>query len=441
MEHKAEKEAEDSLQNTSADRKEASVSTFQEVLSASDLSSARGRISRETRSQSFQGEGQALENILTRQLSNQLDKLELFPRDNERVSVIVPNTPSRSPRTSTPSSSPPPPTLPPRVNQNLGPITLPRNRSLSPSSHSDISSIHGDVFSDPGNLESSTRISAAFAAPGTPLQVPAIVVVGTMEAAEKEIQQKDRRLHFKMRSFDPSMLDEGNVHRCDNKMQELELLTEDLAMSIEDLCLDHAATLGTEKVKELEARKILVESEVRHYQKLMNAKVVEIRENVSTNSIQDGSSYQSESLQLKKKKNDIAQKTLEIMDRDKNDRLSETQREIDLKKAAALAKAANKCQSIFDDCDELSSKINEVEDWEKESNLAISRAMNEIKVWREDLKKIVELRRSLDDIVASYDLSDGNIQHLEAGILVDRVSDDVREAIDAIKKEDDSREL
>ena len=53
---------------------------------------------------------------------------------------------------------------------------------------------------------------------------------------------------------------------------------------MEDLCLDHAATLGTEKVKELEARKILVESEVRHYQKLMNAKVVEIRENVSTNS-------------------------------------------------------------------------------------------------------------------------------------------------------------
>ena len=129
------------------------------------------------------------------------------------------------------------------------------------------------------------------------------------------------------------------------------------------------------------------------------------------------------------------------MDRDKNDRLSETQREIDLKKAAAIAKAANKCQSIFDDCDELSSKINEVEDWEKESNLAISRAMNEIKVWREDLKKIVELRRALDDIVASYDLSDDNIQHLEAGILVDRVSGDVREAIDAIKKEDDSREL
>ena len=167
MEHKTEKKAEDSLQNTSAVRKEASVSTFKEVLSASDLSSARGRISRETRSQSFQGEGQALENILTRQLSNQLDNLELIPRDNERVSVIVPNTPSRSPGTSTPSTSPPPPALPPRVNQNLGPITLPRNHSQSPSSCSDLSSIHGDVFLEPGSLES-PRISPALAARGTP---------------------------------------------------------------------------------------------------------------------------------------------------------------------------------------------------------------------------------------------------------------------------------
>ena len=47
----------------------------------------------------------------------------------------------------------------------------------------------------------------------------------------------------------------------------------------------------------------------------------------------------------------------------------------------------------------------------------------------------------MDDIVASYDISDENIQHLGAGILVDKVSSEVRETIDAIMKEDDSREL
>ena len=362
-------------------------------MSASDLSSARGRISRETRSQSFQGEGQALETILTRQLSNQLNNLELIPRNKERVSVIVPNTPSRSPRTSTPSGSPPAPTKLPRAHQYLGPITLPRNRSLSPSSGSDISSIHGEVFTDEVNNEN-LRISPALAAPGTPLKAPAIVVIGTMEAAAREIHLKDKKLHYKMRSFDPSMLDEGNVSRYDGKMEEFELMAEDLAMSIESLCLDHAATLGKEKVEELQSRMIFVEKEVRDYQKLMSEKVVQVRRNIQSNSTQDGSTFQSESLQLMKKKNEIAQKAVEVMDRDKNERLSETQRELESKKNAALAKAVNKCQSIFDDCDELSSKVCEVEDWEKESNLAISRAMNEIKVWREELRKIVELRRS-----------------------------------------------
>ena len=126
---------------------------------------------------------------------------------------------------------------------------MPSNRSLSPSSGSDLSSIHGEVFTDEVS-NGSFRISPALAAPGTPLKAPAIVVIGTMEAAEKEIQKKDRKLHYKMRSFDPSILDEGNVDRYNGKMQEFESMAEDLAMSIEDLCLDHAATLGTVKVKE-----------------------------------------------------------------------------------------------------------------------------------------------------------------------------------------------
>ena len=120
-----------------------------------------------------------------------------------------------------------------------------------------------------------------------------------------------------MRSFDPSMLDEGNVNRYDGKMEEFELMAEDLAMSIESLCLDHAATLGKEKVEELQSRMIFVEKEVRDYQKLMSEKVVQVRRNIQSNSTQDGSTFQSESLQLMKKKNEIAQKAVEVMDKDK----------------------------------------------------------------------------------------------------------------------------
>ena len=157
------------------------------------------------------------------------------------------------------------------------------------------------------------------AAPDTPLKASAIVVIDTMEAAEKEIHQRDRKLHIKMRLYNPSMVNEVNLDDYKGRMKEFESIAEDLALSIEDLCLDHAATLGTNKVKELESRRIFVENEVRNYQKLMDEKVLQVRKNVHANLIQGESTFQSESLQLMKKKNEIAQKAVEVMDRDKSD--------------------------------------------------------------------------------------------------------------------------
>ena len=138
-----------------------------------------------------------------------------------------------------------------------------------------------------------------------------------MEAAEKEIRQKDRKLHFEMRSYNLSMVNELNLDDHKGRMKEFESMVEDLALSIEELCLDHAATLGKEKVEELQSRMIFVEKEVRDYQKLMSEKVVQVRRNIQSNSTQDGSTFQSESLQLMKKKNEIAQKAVEVMDKDK----------------------------------------------------------------------------------------------------------------------------
>ena len=88
------------------------------------------------------------------------------------------------------------------------------------------------------------------AAPVTPLQVPAIVVVGNIKAAEKEIRKKDMELHYTMRSFDPFMINEANLNRYDEKMQEFEVMAKDLALSMEYLCLGHAA-LVQQKLKNL----------------------------------------------------------------------------------------------------------------------------------------------------------------------------------------------
>ena len=87
-------------------------------------------------------------------------------------------------------------------------------------------------------------------------------------------------------------------------------------------------------------------------------------------------------------------------------------------------------------------KVSKVEDWEEESNLDISRAIRDSKVWKDDLKKIVEIQRSLEDIVATHELTeDDDFQFSEANALVNRVASEVREAINAIQGQDDAREL
>ena len=152
-----------------------SGSSFQELLTVSDLSSARGRISRESRSQRVQSEGQSPETLLTHQLSVKLDKLELIPRDQERASVIA-RTPSRSPITSTPSTSPIAPPLPPKTCQSLGPIILPGSRSHSPTC-SDLSSISKPQFL-------SQTASGVL-----------ICITETMEAIERECWLKKNKLY------------------------------------------------------------------------------------------------------------------------------------------------------------------------------------------------------------------------------------------------------
>ena len=83
------KEAETLRSNSS---NSSSADVFEEILSASKLASALGRIRRETRSQVSQSEGQTSEAVLThkdsipvltRQLSNKLDRLDLFSKDNK----------------------------------------------------------------------------------------------------------------------------------------------------------------------------------------------------------------------------------------------------------------------------------------------------------------------------------------------------------------------
>ena len=62
--------------------------------------------------------------------------------------------------------------------------------------------------------------------------------------------------------------------------------------------------------------------------------------------------------------------------------LSETMRETEAKRLTAVAKAKAKYSAILDDIKDLEEKVTEVEDWSKESELSIGRAMRNVKIWK-----------------------------------------------------------
>ena len=436
-----------SLRSNALSSSSSGGSSFRELLSASELSSACGRICRENRSQISQSGGQTSDVILTRQLSTKLDKLDLIPREQDRVSVIA-RTPSRSPQTSTPSNSPQPPPVPPRTCQSLGPIVPPRSRSHSPSC-SDISSINGDPFSDGENsgIERSVIVrpppkvkQTPSLGQETPFRIPLIQTTRTMEASERDVKRKYNQIEFRMRTFVSESLTEGHLQTFDAKMDGFEALLEDFVLSVEDLCFDYKTEMGPVKEKYWTDLVVTTESKARTYRSSMMKKVSEVRTNHGTRENSAEERYQDQSLQLKRQELQIQERALAVKEKESADKLSETLREAGTKKSAAMTKAKNKCDAIFEDCDLLSDKIA-LGDMKEASDLVIGRAMRDSKVWKEELDKVIDMKRSFEDIVAVNELSEEDTRLYEVTILLDRLTDEVREAIDTVKGEDDSREL
>ena len=114
----------------------------------------------------------------------------------------------------------------------------------------------------------------------------------------------------------------------------------------------------------------------------------------------DPNTFQAEQLRFMRQHNEILEKSQQEIENEKADKLSESVREIEAKKTAAISRAENKCAAIVRDGEALSEKANKVdiESWKNESELSVSRAMREIKHWEEDLEKIITLKRELDDI-------------------------------------------
>ena len=141
----------------------------------------------------------------------------------------------------------------------------------------------------------------------------------------------------------------------------------------------------------------------------MQTKADEVRRNEVSN---ESVSSANDSIELKRQELQIKERVLAAQEKANSDRLSETLRDAGNKKTAAIKKAQNKVDAIFDDCIKLAAKLDDLGDPEEVSDLVLGRAMRDCKSWNSDLDKIDEMKRSLEDIAATNELSEED-SHLD----------------------------
>ena len=423
-----------------------------DLANVTDHYRAAGRLRRESLSQDVGSSGQAPLQLLTQSLTVKLLKLELFPIQ-DRDSVIY-STPSRQPATSTPSNSPPAPPLPPRQCQSLqlGPILTPRSREHSLSC-SELSSIGGEVFGSTEQLDTSADLPfnqqswqswSNLLTPSVKLQpprsipTPVIQVRVTMEAAEKAVSSKIRKLATKMRGYTPSQVSSGTVEWHKSYSDGIRAAYEDLINSIEDLCEDYSAELTHERLEHWQAQSPNIDRDFQAYVESFKTVLDQIRAAAMSPAIQQSSqgldSFHSEQIRLMKQQNEIALKNL-------TDASNETIRETNAKRNQAIKKAQAKKDLILSDIDELSDIVNKVVDWEDEENLSVSRGMRNIAVWRRDLEKITTQFNEFSDIFVTYDLVEDDVEMMSTEVMFRKMTSEFKEAVNGIEKEDDRREL
>ena len=100
--------------------------------------------------------------------------------------------------------------------------------------------------------------------------------------------RKQKKLYYRIRSFQPGDIDEVSLVTFDAKMDDFDKVAEEFVLSVEDMCHDHADALG-ERVAQWENLVKNAENDVRVYKQRMKIKVAELR-NLDGN--QDGSNHQ-----------------------------------------------------------------------------------------------------------------------------------------------------
>ena len=405
--------------NKSASESSISVS---DLAALSDQCRATGRIRRESQHQAEGSIGQSTYQILNKTLVSKLSNLELLG-DTSRNSVIKFTT-SRTRITSTPSSSPPP-QEPPRQCQSVS-NDLISAFDVHNSTCSEISSIGANDVFEPMNVNSSDLPTAV------------IQPVTSMDAAEKLIKSKVRKLDIKMRGYTLSQLSSGTLAWHKSYIDEVRNVYEDMLEAIEVFLEDFIVDLSEEKVVHWNNQKGVLAQTFQAYIANFSSKLESLQQPIQQPPLHPTATsyenFQLQQLQLLKEQNEIAQNKV-------TSAANETLKELEAKKNSAIKKAQAKRENILQLIEDLNERIGDVEDWKEESDLSISRGLRNLSSWRKDLDKINSMFMDFTELYSANDLTEADVEMGSTQLMVNKIVKEIRDIGKTLEEEDISREL
>ena len=413
---------------TRSSESSSSGSSIDDLISTHRLCGAVGRVRRESRLSTEEGNECSYVSPLNKQLLVKLSKLDLIESNKGRASVIAQNT--SKPNTSTPSSSFTNPPIPPSSCPSFG-----ADKSKTHSSCSDISSIE-EVFHE---AVPEGYIPAVPHPNPPPSAEPDQLLM--MEEEIQKLNSRRNRLYRMISMFDENDVNASTVSRVEVKVESVEQFALDLADDIDELLMMYGNHLDEPTATSWKDTLKKIVEDSKSYSTRMFAKVDTVRGNAAPSGAQgasmiDNSSFMSEKLKLLKKQN-------EILEAEKMNRFNQSTSEANAKHTAAVAKAKNKTDAIEADVKALEEKLSKVElgKWKDESDLVIARGMRELKTWNDEMSSIVVTFRELNDIVAENSLNSSESGVSASDVLVKRVQEKVKATSVEIKQQDESREL
>ena len=434
-----------------------SVSSCQELLAAVNLSSAVGRLRRESRhSQTEPNEGSSFVSVLRNYQAEVLERIilveetgriEEVSNKTRNVSVIrhplVDDQCLSSIRTSTPNDT---------FIEGNGYVSEEPEVSLIPTVKS-LSSDLDEVFDNTVDRDILCHCESNISekdlrrrCPVTSLNSPEISLHSKvveyqlkMENLQLKIKSDVKKVRIKMRGYTADDIqDKEDCQECLSFIEKFDLLFEDTIVQMENLVEDYANALPEDEKESAKTLAREFEAEVKTYKASLRTKIRQLRSGVvnTASAVPEGENLQAQHVQLLREQ---VEQTKEA----NKDAREESERQKDAAKSQAIGRIITKSKAISEDAHLLSETLLETapEDWESEDDLKVEQGMKHLDKWKEDLDKIVKNLREVKEIKASNNIESVITELISAEVETNNVKQNFSLTKESIEGENVTREL